>query len=151
MSTIKVSEMLYSLKMRITGITEFGVSFADLIAGVITPPVEGARFDATFEGEASGPRLSGTVSGVDYIRVRGDGRFELHIHESITTPDGVNIAAHGDGVGTLRSEGGVADLRVNMTLFASSEAYKWVNPLQLWGIGTVNLKEGVIEVVAYSA
>ena len=151
MSTIQVGEMLYSLKMRITGVTEFGVSFADLIAGVISPPVEGARFDAAFEGEASGPRLNGTVSGVDYIRVRGDGRFELHLHETITTPDGVNIAAHGDGVGILGIEGGVADIRVNMTLFTSSEAYKWVNPLQLWGIGTVNLKEGVIEVVAYSA
>jgi catechol 2,3-dioxygenase-like lactoylglutathione lyase family enzyme len=38
---------------------------------------------------------------VDYIPVRGDGRFELHIHESITTPDGVNIDAQGDGVGIL--------------------------------------------------
>ncbi len=151
MSNIEVGELLYTIKLNLTGMTEFGVSFADLTSGKIAPPAEGARFDAAFEGEASGPKLNGFVSGVDYIRVRGDGRFELHIHETITTPDGVNIDAQGDGVGVLRPEGGVADLRVNMTLFTSSEAYKWINPIQVWGTGTVNLAEGVIEVTAYSA
>jgi hypothetical protein len=30
MSTIEVGEMLYSIKLNLTGMTEFGVSFADL-------------------------------------------------------------------------------------------------------------------------
>lgn len=151
MSTIDVGALLYTVHLKMTAVTEFGVSFADLVAGGMALPAEGARFDAAFEGRASGPKLYGTVSGVDYIRVRADGRFELHIHEVITTPDGVNIAAHGDGVGILRAEGGVADLRVNLSFFTSSDAYKWLNPLHVWGIGAANLVEGSIEVVAYAA
>ena len=151
MSTIEVGELLYTIKVNLTGMTEYGVSFADFTGGQIPPPAEGARFDAAFEGQASGPKLNGSVSGIDYLRVRGDGRMELHIHETISTPEGVNIDAQGDGVGIPRPEGGILDIRVNMTLFTSSEDYKWVNPLQAWGIGTVNLAEGVVEVAVYAA
>jgi hypothetical protein len=151
MSTIEVGEHLYTIKLNLTGMTEYGVSFSDLTSGSISPPAEGARFDAAFEGQATGAKLNGTVSGVDYMRVRGDGRMELHIHETITTTDGKNIDAQGDGVGIPRPEGGILDIRVNMTLFTSLEDYKWVNPLQVWGIGVVNLAEGTIEVSCHAA
>ena len=47
--------------------------------------------------------------------------------------------------------GGIADVRVNMTLFAPSKRYTWVNQLQVWGIGALDLAKQVIEVAAYSA
>jgi hypothetical protein len=75
----------------------------------------------------------------------------LHIHETITTEDGQNISAHGDGVATLRPEGGIADLRVNMTLFASPKEYSWVNQVPVRGVGTIDLDKRVIQVAAYSA
>jgi hypothetical protein len=151
MSTIEVGDLLYRLTLNITGIKEYGVSFTALIAREVTPPVEGARFDVAFEGTATGPKLNGAAEGIDYVRVRADGRFELHIHETIRTQDGQNISAHGDGVATLRPEGGIADLRVNMTLFASSNDYTWVNQLQVTGIGAIDLAKQLIQVTAYPA
>jgi hypothetical protein len=150
MSTNEVGELLYTVTLNITGIKEYGVSFAALMAGEVAPPVEGARFDVPFEGTAAGPKVNGAAEGIDYVRVRADGRFELHIHESIRTEDGQSISAHGDGVAVLRPEGGIADVRVTMTLFASSKEYAWVNQLPVRGIGTIDLAKQVIQVAAYS-
>ena len=148
MSTNEVGELLYTVTLNITGIKEYGASFAALMAKT---PVEGARFDVPFEGIATGPRLNGAAEGIDYVRVRADGRLELHIHETITTEDGQNISAHGEGAATPRPEGGIADVRVNMTLFASAKEYAWVNQLPVRGIGTIDLAKRVIQVAAYSA
>jgi hypothetical protein len=150
-STSEVSELLYKVTLNITGMKEYGVGLAALTAREVTPPVEGARFDVAFEGTATGPKLNGTIEGIDYVRVRPNGRFELHIHETIRTEDGQNISAHGEGVANLRPEGGIADVRVNMTLFASSREYTWVNQLPVRGIGTLDLDKQVIEVAAYCA
>lgn len=143
--------MLYTVTFNITGIKEYGVRFAAMMAGELTAPVEGARFDVAFEGRATGPKLNGAAEGIDYVRVRAGGRLELHIHETIRTEDGQNISAHGDGVATLRPEGGIADVLVNMTLFASSKEYTWMNQLPVRGIGTIDLAKQVIQVTAYAA
>lgn len=149
MSTIEVRE-LYKVSLNITGMKEYGVSFAALMAGEVAPPVEGTRFDVAFEGTATGAKLNGAVEGIDYVLVRPNGRFELHIHETIRTVDGQNIAAQGEGVAILRPDGEIADVRVNITLFASSNEYTWVNQLQLWGVGTLDVARQIIEVTAYS-
>ena len=151
MSTYEVGELLYTVTLNITGMKEYGVSFAAWTAGEVTPPVEGARFDVAFAGTATGPKLNGAAEGIDYVRVGADGRFELHIHETIRTEDGHNIAVHGDGVAILRPEGGIADVRVNMTLFASSKDYAWVNQVPVRGVGTIDLAKQVIQVSAYAA
>ena len=151
MSMNEVGELLYTVTLNITGIKEYGVSFAALMAGEVTTPVEGARFDVPFEGTAAGPKVNGAAEGIDYVRVRADGRFELHIHETIRTEDGQNISAHGDGMAILQPEGGIADIRVNMRLFAASRNYMWLNQLQVRGVGTLDLTKRVIQVAAYSA
>jgi hypothetical protein len=151
MSTIQVGELLYEVTRKITGMTEYGVSFEALIAGKVGPPPEGARFDVAFEGAASGPKLKGLATGVDYVRVRADGRFDLHIHETISAENGQKIDVQADGVAFLRRASSIADLRLNLTLFTSAKDYTWVNALQVWGIGTVDLAEQVIQVTAYSA
>jgi hypothetical protein len=132
-------------------LTEYGVSFGALMAGTAPPPPEGARFDIPFEGPSIGPKLKGTVTGVDYLRVRADGRFELHIHAAITTDDGHKISLHADGVALPRPGNPVAGLRENVTLFTSSKAYAWVNGLQVWATGTVDLAEQVVHLKGYSA
>jgi len=151
MNAIEVGELLYTVVLNITGMKEYGVSFAALMAGEVTTPVEGTRFDVPFKGTATGPKLNGAAEGIDYVRVRADGRFELHIHETIRTEGGQNISAHGEGVATPRPEGGIADVRVNMTLFAASEDYAWVNQVPVRGVGTIDLAKQVIRVAAYSA
>ena len=77
MGTIEVGELLYEYRANVTGIAEYGVSFEALIGGKVPPPAEGARFDVCFAGPAKGSRLNGRVTGVDYLRVRADGRFDL--------------------------------------------------------------------------
>jgi hypothetical protein len=47
--------------------------------------------------------------------------------------------------------GPVAGLRENVTLFTSSKAYTWVNGLQVWATGTVDLAQQVVHIKGYSA
>ena len=131
--------------------TDYGVSLDALMAGDAAPPAEGARFDVAFEGEATGPRLKGNLKGVDYLHMRADGRFQLHIHAEITTEDGERIALFADGVATPREGSTIADLRENVTLTTSSKAYAWVNTLQIWATGTVDLAEQVVRIKGYAA
>ena len=150
MSTIEVGELLYEYTVKFTDITEYGVSLESLIAGTVDPPREGASFDVAFEGTSRGPKLKGKVTGVDYLRVRADGRFELHIHARITAEDGQKIALFIDGTALPRKGSSIADLRENVTLSTSAKDYTWVNTLQVWGIGTVDLVEQVVQLKAYS-
>lgn len=115
------------------------------------PPAEGARFDVPFEGVSIGPKLRGKVTGVDYLRVRADGRFDLHIHAEIATDDGQKISLHADGVALPQPGSPVASLRENVTLFTSSKVYSWVNTLQVWATGTVDLAQQVVHLKGYSA
>jgi hypothetical protein len=108
------------------------------------------RFDVPFEGVSTG-RLTGTVTGIDYIRVRADGRFELHIHAAITTQGGENIAVFADGIAIPRPDSPVADLRENVTLHTSSKSCTWVNGLQIWAAGTVDLAKQEVNVRGFVA
>ena len=151
MSTIEVGEQLYEYTVKFTRLTEYGISMESLITGGAAPPPEGARFDVAFEGSSSGPKLKGNVTGVDYLEIRGDGRFQLHIHAEITTDDGEKIALFADGVARMREGSTIADLRENVTLSTSSKTYAWVNTLQVWGTGTVDLAKQVVQIKGFSA
>ena len=151
MSNIEVGELLYEYTVKLTDMTEYGVSFQALMAGEAVPPPEGARFDVPFEGASNGPKLKGTVTGIDYLRIRADGRFELHLHAEMTTDDGQKISVHADGVALPQPGSQIAGLRENVTLFTSSKAYSWVNGLQVWGTGTVDLAEQVVRIKGYAA
>ena len=150
-TTISVGEHLYEITVKITQMTEFGVSWEALISGQVPPPPEGARFDVAFEGSLRGPKLTGKISGVDYSHVRADGRFEMHMHSVLSTDDGANIALFTDGVATPREGSSTFDLRENMTLRTSAEAYSWVNRLQVWGVGTFDLASQEVNVNGYLA
>ena len=151
MSTIEVGELLYECTIKMTGMKEYGTSFASLMEGKVAPSPEGARFDASFEGESVGPKLKGKIVGIDYLRVRADGRFDLHIHAEIATDDGHRISLHADGVALPEQGSSTAALRENVTLFTSSKAYAWVNTLQIWATGTVDLAEQVVRTKGYVA
>ena len=82
-TAISVGELIYEVTVQFTKITEYGVSMEALASGQAAPPPEGARVDVHFEGASRGPRLKGTINGVDYINMRADGRVQLHIHAEI--------------------------------------------------------------------
>lgn len=151
MGQIEVGELLYEYTLNITGLTEYGISLAEMMSGKVAVPPEGARFDVYFEGLVTGEKLKGTVKGVDYLWVRPDGRMQLDIHAEITSEEGQKISLKGDGVCQPRKDSSISDLKENITLFSSYKEYTWINTLQVWVIGTVDLVTQVITVKGYSA
>lgn len=151
MDPISSRDLLYEVRIDLTQVIEFGVSLDSLMSRQSTPPPEGARFDVAFNGEVKGARVTGTIAGVDYIHVRADGRFQLHIHGVITTTDGARISMFADGVTSPGTEPHVQELRENITLTTSSGSYSWLNPLPIWGVGTVDLQAMQVHVRAYVA
>jgi hypothetical protein len=141
-------EKIYEYDLDVRGASDYGVSLADILAGKVKVPPQGARVDVAFEGRAKG-RLSGRVRGVDYLLIRADGRVDLDIRASIETDDGCRIALSADGVGTPRAGEPVADLCENVRLTSAAADYAWVNARQIWGVGTVNFATGKIHIEAF--
>lgn len=149
-SDIMHHELMYDAQIQFTGIVEYGVSIDALSMAEIPIPLAGARFDQTFEGTLAGPRLSGKIHGTDYLYVRPDGLFQLHLHAQVTTEDGANIAMSSEGV-SLQIEGEkLTQLRAAVSLFTASETYSWLNQVRLWAVGTLDPARGKAVIRAYA-
>jgi Protein of unknown function (DUF3237) len=141
-------ELIYEYRPQITQIVEYGAS-ADAILSGQAPPAEGARFDFYLEGPVSGPKLKGTFRGVDYIHFRADGRAELHIHGEITTQDGKKIALEAGGVAIAKVGSPLFELREHVSLVTNHPELSWVNPIEVWARGVVDVSTGQVHVEAY--
>ncbi len=130
--------VIYECTLDITGLTDFGVGLDLALDGGSSPP-EGIRIDVSVAGTSNGPVLKGQVSAIDYLYVRPDGRITIHVHGVITTDDGARLSLFADGVLSRRLNTPILDLRENVTLFTSAPKYTWVNGMQVWGEGTVDL------------
>lgn len=150
-SEITVGEFLYEAAVDFSEVVEYGVSLGAVLAGNTAVPPAGARFDVSFRGSLRGPRLSGTIVGVDYLHMRADGRAQLHIHAKISTEDGQVIAFFADGVALPQAGTSVFQLRENVSFITASPGYAWLNQLQGWGLGTVDPEKGAVRVKAYTA
>jgi hypothetical protein len=150
MQIFSEGELIYEAHIQFTQVIQYGVSMDDLSLGKAEIPPEGARFDQVFEGELVGPRLHGRMSGIDYLYVRADGLFQLHLHARVTTEDGANIAFSSQGVSRQIEGEREAQLRAAVSLFTSFEGYRWLNRLQLWALGTLDPLEGRAFVKAYA-
>jgi hypothetical protein len=140
--------LIYEYRPQITQVVEYGASADAVLSGQAPPPAEGARFDFYLEGPVSGPKLRGTFSGVDYIYFRADGRGELHIHGEITTEDGKKVALEAGGV-AIREEGSIFQLREHVHLMSNHPELSWVNPIEVWARGMVDVSTGQVRVEAY--
>lgn len=141
-------EKIYEYDCDFTGVTDYGVTMEAILSGKERVPPQGARFDVAFEGRAKG-RLSGRVRGVDYLRMRADGRIDLDIRATIETDDGHRIALSADGVALPRVDEPVVDLFENVSLTTAAADYAWVNSRQIWAPGTVHLVAGKILIEGY--
>lgn len=144
------SELLFETHVRITKVVEYGASLHAIAAGTAAPPPEGARFDVTVEGMIDGPRLKGSIRGVNYITIRADRRVEAHIHAHVDLNDGEKLAILTEGVGTFGS-GGLLHLRETVKLTSNSPAYAWVNSIAVRADGTADVSTGEIRVREYLA
>lgn len=141
-------ELIYEYRPRIVEVVEYGAS-ADAILSGQAPPAEGARFDFYLEGSVSGPKLQGTFRGVDHICFRADGRAELHIHGEITTEDGKKIALEAGGVAIAKVGSSLLELREHVSLVTNHPELSWVNPIEIWARGVVDVSTGQVQVEAY--
>jgi hypothetical protein len=141
-------EKIFEYDLDIMTVTDYGADMEALFAGRESVPLQGAQFDVTLAGPIKG-RVTGTMRGVDYLRVRPDGRRELDLRATIETEDGSRIALSADGVGTPREGGPIVDLAVKIDLTTAAPAYSWVNARLAWGSGYANLATGKIHIDVY--
>lgn len=141
-------EKIYEYDLDVTGVTDYGVTLDAILSGTTQPPPQGVRLDVAFEGRATG-RLAGRVRGIDYLRIRADGRIDLDIRAIVETENGCRIALSAGGVATPRVAEPIADLLENVSLSTAAEEYIWVNTRQVWGFGTVNFATSRIHIEAY--
>ena len=141
-------EKIYEYDLDVTEMTDYGVSLEEILSGTTQIPPQGLRLDVAFEGRASG-RLAGRVRGVDYLRMRADGRIDLDIRATIETDDARRIALSADGAAVPRGAEPIADLCENVTLTTAAVDYAWVNTRQIWGTGTVDFSTGKVHIDAY--
>jgi hypothetical protein len=150
--TLPVTEHLYDETAHVTRITDYGVRYRDFIGGRVGLPPQGARFDIAFEGSISGEKLRGSIAGLDFAEVRADGRFQLDMHAEITTDDGEKIAYFADGIFMPPGdESGIAQARYSVRLTTASPRYTWLNKLEIWVSGSVDVNKGEISMKAYVA
>ena len=141
-------EKIYEMELDLTGVTDYGVSLDAILTGKEMVPLQGARFDLAVAGHSKG-RLAGRAHGVDYTRVRADGRMELDLHLTVETDDGLRIALSGDGQAAPRNGEPVLDIFGNIRLSTASKEYAWVNERQIWSIGTASLATRKLHIKAY--
>ena len=145
-----LGELIYEYRPRVTRIVEYGESADEILMRKTQPPTEGARFDLHLEGPVVGGRLKGSFVGVDYLNVRGDGRTELHIHAEITTEDGKKVALEAGGVAIPEGDSSVFQLREHVHLISNHPELSWVNTLELWARGIVDVSTGQVHLKAYT-
>jgi hypothetical protein len=143
-------ELIYEYTPSVVRVVEYGSSADAVFSGRTMPPAEGARFDLYLDGPVNGPKLRGTLQGVDYVHFRADGRAELHIHAAVTTGDGTNVAVTAGGIAVRQGDTPVFQLREHVTLLTNHPELSWVNQVQIWASGTVDVSTGHVHVKGYA-
>jgi hypothetical protein len=148
--TMSVEELAYTETLQLTGETNFGIGMQAAMSGAQAIPPEGLWLDFPFQGELVG-KIAGQIAGMDCAVLRGDGVGLLHVHAIITTEDGERISFFGDGVALFEPGSPIAQLRENVTLYTASPKHSWVNRLQFWATGSIDLSIGQGTLKGYSA
>ena len=148
-NAMHTGELMYELALQFTAIDEFGVSFGGLLSGQETPPPEGARFDAHVTGTAKGKGVDCTVEGTDYLAVRADGKFILHIHGAMTAATGERVSFFIPGQGFVGDDG-FFYLREMIEHHTSHEPFKWMNMMNGFIEGKVNPGTGELAIKVFA-
>jgi hypothetical protein len=75
---------------------------------------------------------------------------QLHIHAENTTDDGKKIALAAGGLAIAQPGSSVFSLRENVTLLTNHPEVSWVNTIQIWASGTVDVSSGKVQVTGYA-
>ena len=149
--TMAVQETIYDANMQMTGMVDFGLDVQTVMAHKAPIPPQGLRVNVAFQGEVKGQKLSGRITGTDYVLFRPDGVVVVDVHGTIDTQDGERVAVRADGILVAQPDSPVGQLRENVSLYSASPRYAWVNRLQGWGTGTSDLSTGKIVMRLFAA
>lgn len=127
MYTIGNFEHLANYKAKVTDTFDYGETAI------------GQRLDVHFGGPIKGPRLSGTMTGIDYVEPRFDGTLGIHVRAMITTDDNALISVHINGFFNPET-GAINDNRVQM--LSSDERYRWLGDKIIIGRGKAGATSG---------
>lgn len=147
---IETAELIYEADIKLTGLVEYGIGLDSINSGEKPIPPAGARFDHTFQGILRGPKLRGLTDGIEYLFIRPDGTYQSHLHGKITTVDGVNISLWSERISLQPIKIQELLVRTTITLFTLSNAYQWLNRLQVWAVGSLKKNLGEAKIRAYS-
>ena len=148
--SITVQEHLYDAAYQITEIVDFGIAMPAAPSGKPLPP-QGLRFNFDWQGELTGARIKGKIAGTNYVYTRADGVTFINSQGVLTTPEGDRIAVHTEGISTRQEGSPLFQERENIQFYTACSRYAWVNRLQCWATGSVDLSTGRIAMKAYSA
>lgn len=143
------TRLLFKEDLQLTGVTEYGIRWDELLNGEVNPPPQGARFDITFEGTFAGPDLKGTIKGIDYLTVRADGKFMLNIYAVVTTEEGTVIPIREQGP-VMPGENGTAYLQLAISFTTNAPKYAWLNQVEGWAIGEINMNTRAVTAEVYT-
>ena len=147
--TMAVQEHLYDAVGQITKTTDFGIDLR--VSGRTPSPPEGLRFDFDWQAELTGPKIRGKIAGTNYSYTRADGVTFVDSHAVLTTPEGDRIAIRTEGISTRQAGSTIFQQRENISFYTACAKYSWINHIQGWATGTVDLSTGRIAMKAYSA
>ena len=137
--TMAVQEHICDWNAQATEVIDFGIDAAAVSSGRTPIPPQGVRFNSSSQGEVTGPKLKGKVVATDYLLIRADGVGIINLEAVLTTVEGDRIAIHASGILTLQQGSAISQLRENVTFHTASAKYSWVNRIQGWAIGTLDM------------
>jgi hypothetical protein len=149
--TMAVQEHLFDATGQLTETTDFGIDAQSVLSGRTPTPPQGVRFNTSFQVEITGPKLKGKIVGTDYWILRADGVGIVNVEAVLTPVEGDRIAYHANGIFTGQQGSAIYQLRENLSFHTSSMKYSWVNRIQCWATGTIDLSTRKIAVKGYAA
>jgi hypothetical protein len=144
-------ELIYQYNLQVTGVTTDGASAFDaVVSGAAGIPRKGPGTTSPGRGlsPASGYEERSPESATSISVPMA--ALTCHIHAEIATEDDKKIALFAAGVLNFRANSTVGDLRENVTLTTSEHGYAWVNPLQIWALGTVDIATCEVHIAGYA-
>lgn len=114
-------------------------------------------------GSVSGERLAGRVeaAGADWLLIRRDGIGVVDVRATLTTADGAAVYTHYTGILDAGEDGYAAFLegrlppqlpiRTAPRFHTAHAKYRWLNRLQCYSVGTVDLAAARVSYDVYGA
>jgi hypothetical protein len=137
--TMTVQEHICDWNAKATEVVDFGIDAASVSSGRTPIPPQGVRINSSSQGEVTGRKLNGKVVSTDYLLIRADGVGIINLQAVLTTVDDHRIAIHGSGTLSLEQGSAISQLRENITFHTASAKYSWVNRIQGWATGTLDM------------